>query len=31
MRPLFLKFNTESSAERRAAIAELKSRLGVTD
>jgi hypothetical protein len=31
MRPLFLKFNTESSAERRAAIAELKSRLGVTE
>jgi hypothetical protein len=31
MRPLFLKFNTESSAERRAAIAELKSRLDVTE
>jgi hypothetical protein len=28
MRPLFLKFNTESSAERRAAIAELRTRLG---
>jgi len=27
MRPLFLKFNTTSSAERRAAIAELRSRL----
>jgi len=31
MRPLFLKFNTEKSAERRAAIAELKSRLEVRD
>ena len=28
MRPLFLKFNTTSSAERRAAIAELRSRVG---
>ena len=27
MRPLFLKFNTEKSAERRAAIAELRSRI----
>ena len=31
MRPLFLKFNTTSSAERRAAIAELRSRLDVTE
>ena len=29
MRPLFLKFNTVSSAERQAAIAELRSRLDV--
>jgi len=28
MRPLFLKFNTTSSAERRAAIAELRARVG---
>ena len=31
MRPLFLKFNTESSAERRAAIAELRSRIGAKE
>ncbi len=31
MRPLFLKFNTTSSAERRAAIAELRSRLDVKE
>ena len=31
MRPLFLKFNTASSAERRAAITELKSRLDVKE
>ena len=31
MRPLFLKFNTTSSAERRAAIAELRSRLEVKE
>jgi hypothetical protein len=28
LRPLFLKFNTESSAERNAAIAELRARIG---
>ena len=28
MRPLFLKFNTTSSAERRAAVAELRARVG---
>lgn len=28
LRPLFLKFNTESSAERKAAIAELRARIG---
>ena len=31
MRPLFLKFNTTSSAERRVAIAELRSRLDVKE
>ena len=31
MRPLFLKFNTTSSAERRAATAELRSRLDVKE
>jgi hypothetical protein len=31
MRPLFLKFNTASSAERRAAIAELRTRIGAKE
>jgi hypothetical protein len=31
MRPLFLKFNTVSSAERQAAIAELRTRLGTKE
>jgi hypothetical protein len=31
LRPLFLKFNTTSSAERQAAIAELRSRIGVKE
>ena len=31
LRPLFLKFNTESSAERKAAIAELRARIGTAE
>ena len=31
LRPLFLKFNTESEAERHAALAELRARVGVEE